>query len=54
MFIENKKLKTKREVDGKINLYFWCIGGGFKKSETTHEEELSYLLESLTNYLDKN
>ena len=33
---------------------FDVLAGGFKKSETTHEDELSYLLESLTNYLDKN
>ena len=47
MLIKNKNIKTKYKAGRKIILYSHCIDCGFKKFETTDEEELSYLLEGL-------
>ena len=35
------------EIDGKTNLYSYCIDCGFKKLETIDKEEVSDLLKSL-------
>ena len=32
MFTKNSIIKTRREIDGKINLYLRCIDCGFLKS----------------------
>ena len=40
-FTKNNNIKTKRRMDGKINLYLYFINCGFKKLETTDEEELA-------------
>ena len=41
MFIKNRNIKIKREIDG--NIYSRCTDCGFKNLETIDEEELSYL-----------
>ena len=38
------------EIYGKINVYSYCTECGFKKFETSDEEEISYLLKRL-NYI---
>ena len=48
MFTKYKNIKVKREIDGKINLYFHCIDCGHKKFKTIDEEKLSYLLKGLS------
>ena len=40
-FTKNNNIETKRRMDGKINLYLYFINCGFKKLETTDEEELA-------------
>ena len=42
MFTQNKKIKIKHKIDGKINLYSCCFDCSFKKSETIDEEKLNY------------
>ena len=41
---KNNNIKMKREIDGKINLYYWCYDCGFKKFETIDKEEVNDLL----------
>ena len=49
MLTKSRNIKIKRQIDGKINLYFCCIDSGFKKFETIDEEKLSYSLKGLIN-----
>ena len=44
-FQNENDIKTKREVDGKINLCSYYFKCNFKKFETTDKEDLSGLLE---------
>ena len=44
IFIKNKNIKLKREIDGKINLYSGCVGSDFKKFAISNEKEISDLL----------
>ena len=46
MFTENRKIKMKHKIDGKINLYSRSIDCSFKRFEAIDEEELSYFLKS--------
>ena len=39
---DNNVIKIKCEIDGKINLYSYCIDCGFKKFETIDKDELIY------------
>ena len=47
MFKKSRNIRIKYKIDGKTNLYSFCINCGFKKFESLDEEELSYLLETL-------
>ena len=47
MFTKNKSIKTKRKIDGKINLCSCCTYSRFKTFETIDQEKLNYLIESL-------
>ena len=47
MFKKSRNIRIKYNIDGKTNLYSFCINCGFKKFESIDEEELSYLLETL-------
>ena len=47
MFTKSRNIRIKYKIDGKANLYSFCINCGFKKFESIDEEELSYLLETL-------
>ena len=47
MFKKSRNIRIKDKIDGKTNLYSFCINCGFKKIESIDEEELSYLLETL-------
>ena len=44
---KSRNIRIKYKIDGKTNLYSFCINCGFKKFESIDEEELSYLLETL-------
>lgn len=43
MVTENNNIKTKLEMDRKINFYSRCTDCGFKKSEAFDKKELSHL-----------
>ena len=46
--ITNKNsIEIKREIDGKINLQFYCMGSGFKNFSTIDREEQTDVLEIL-------
>ena len=47
MFKKSRNIRIKYKIDGKTNLYSFCINYDFKKFESIDEEELSYLLETL-------
>ena len=49
-FTNNNNIKIKHEIDGKINIYSYCVNCDFKKFETINEDELSDLLKIL-NYI---
>ena len=44
---ENRNIKIRRKIDGKINLYSLCTDCSFKLFENVDEEELSYLFKGL-------
>ena len=43
MFSENKNIKVKRKIDGKINIYSRCNDCSFKKFPAIDKEKLSDL-----------
>ena len=43
MLTDNNNIDIKHEIDGKLNLYTYCIGCGFKIFEASNKEELSDL-----------
>ena len=47
MFTENRNIKMKHKIDGKINLYSRSIDCDFKRFEGIDVEELSSFLKSL-------
>ena len=49
-FTNNNNIKIKHEIDGKINIYSYCVNCDFKKFETINEDELSDLLK-ISNYI---
>ena len=42
-FSNENNIKINREIDGKINIYSFCVNCGFKNFETIDEEEISLL-----------
>ena len=46
MFTKSRNIRIKYKIDGKTNLYSFCINCGFKKFESIDKEQ-SYLLETL-------
>ena len=44
MFTKNNSINIKRKIDGKMNLYSYCIDFGFQKFATIDEQELTDLL----------
>ena len=49
-FTNNNNIKIKHKIDGKINIYSYCVNCDFKKFETINEDELSDLLK-ISNYI---
>ena len=47
MFTENKNIKVKRKIDGKINIYSCCNDCSFKKFPAIDKEKLSDLWKDL-------
>ena len=52
-FTNNNNIKTKQELEGKINNYSYCVNYGFKKFGTIDKKELSIYLKA-SNYTCKN